>query len=206
MQSGLQLSFPFSFCKLHVEPPSFVKKVDPSYLMLPGESARLHCKLKGSPVIQVTWFKNNKELNESNTVRMSFVNSEAILDITDVKVEDSGNYSCEAVNDVGSDSCSTEIVIKEPPSFIKTLEPADIVRGTNALLQCEVSGTGPLEISWFKDKKQIRSSKKYRLFSQKSLVSLEIFSFNSADVGEYECVVANEVGKCGCSATHLLKG
>jgi hypothetical protein len=104
--------FSFFFCTLHIEPPSFVKKVDPSYLMLPGESARLHCKLKGSPVIQVTWFKNNKELSESNTVRMSFVNSEAILDITDVKVEDSGTYSCEAVNDVGSDSCSTEIVIK----------------------------------------------------------------------------------------------
>lgn len=80
------------------------------------------------------------------------------------------------------------------------------MRGTNALLQCEISGTGPFEISWFKDKKQIRSSKKYRLLSQKSLVSLEIFSFNSADVGEYECVVANEVGKCGCRATHFLKG
>lgn len=36
-------------------------------------------------------------------------------------------------------------------------------------------------------------------------MSLEIFSFNSADVGDYECVVANEVGKCGCVATHLLK-
>lgn len=108
----LQISFPFLFCQLHIEPPSFVKKVDPSYLMLPGESARLHCKLKGSPVIQVTWFKNNKELTESNTIRMSFVNSEAVLDITDVKVEDSGTYSCEAVNDVGGDSCSAEIVIK----------------------------------------------------------------------------------------------
>lgn len=105
-------SFSFFYTR-HVEPPSFVKKVDPSYLMLPGESARLHCKLKGSPVIQVTWFKNNKELSESNTVRMSFVNnSEAILDITDVKVDDSGTYSCEATNDVGSDSCSTEVVIK----------------------------------------------------------------------------------------------
>lgn len=118
--------FSFLFFFLYtrrIEPPSFVKKVDPSYLMLPGESARLHCKLKGSPVIQVTWFKNNKELSESNTVRMSFVNnSEATLDITDVKVDDSGTYSCEATNDVGSDSCSTEVVVKglfpELPLFI----------------------------------------------------------------------------------------
>lgn len=125
---GVYASVIFSifFLTRHVEPPSFVKKVDPSYLMLPGESARLHCKLKGSPVIQVTWFKNNKELSESNTVRMSFVNSEAILDITDVKVDDSGTYSCEATNDVGSDSCSTEVVIKglsaELPSlaFLRT--------------------------------------------------------------------------------------
>lgn len=94
----------------------------------------------------------------------------------------------------------------EPPAFIKTLEPAELVRGTNAILQCEVSGTGPFEISWFKEKKQIRSSKKYRLASQKSLISLEITSFNSADVGEYECSIANEVGKCICSATYVLKG
>ena len=80
------------------------------------------------------------------------------------------------------------------------------MRGANALLQCEIAGTGPFEVNWFKDKKQIRSSKKYRLFTQKTFVYLEISSFNSADVGDYECVVANEVGKCGCFATQLLKG
>ncbi|KAF1662939.1 Titin, partial [Aptenodytes patagonicus] len=187
------------------EPPSFVKKVDPSYLLTPGDSARLQCKIKGSPEIQVTWFKNNKEIHQSNTHRMSFVNSVAVLDILEMKVDDSGSYSCEAVNEVGSDSCTTEVVVKEPPSFIRTLEPAEVVKGTNTVLQCEVAGTGPFEISWYKDKKQIRSSKKYRLTSQKAVISLEVSSFNSADVGEYECVIANEVGKCICSATYILK-
>ncbi|NWW99578.1 TITIN protein, partial [Caloenas nicobarica] len=187
------------------EPPSFVKKVDPSYLLTPGDSARLQCKIKGSPEIQVTWFKNNKEIHESNTHRMSFVNFVAVLDILEMKVDDSGSYSCEAVNEVGSDSCTTEVVVKEPPSFIRTLEPAEVVKGTNTVLQCEVAGTGPFEISWYKDKKQIRSSKKYRLTSQKAVISLEVSSFNSADVGEYECVIANEVGKCICSATYILK-
>ncbi|NXD75821.1 TITIN protein, partial [Halcyon senegalensis] len=187
------------------EPPSFVKKVDPSYLLTPGDSARLQCKIKGSPEIQVTWFKYNKEIRESNTHKMSFVNSVAVLDILEMKVDDSGSYSCEAVNEVGSDSCTTEVVVKEPPSFIRTLEPAEIVKGTNPVLQCEVVGTGPFDISWYKDKKQIRSSKKYRLTSQKTVISLEVSSFNSADVGEYECVIANEVGKCICSATYILK-
>ncbi|NWQ99883.1 TITIN protein, partial [Paradoxornis webbianus] len=187
------------------EPPSFVKKVDPSYLLTPGDSARLQCKIKGSPEIQVTWFKNNKEIHESNTHRMSFVNFVAVLDILEMKVDDTGTYSCEAVNEVGSDSCTTEVVVKEPPSFIRTLEPAELVKGTNPILQCEVAGTGPFEISWYKDKKQIRSSKKYRLTSQKAVISLEVSSFNSADVGEYECVIANEVGKCMCSATYILK-
>ncbi|NXK58204.1 TITIN protein, partial [Sylvietta virens] len=187
------------------EPPSFAKKVDPSYLLTPGDSARLQCKIKGSPEIQVTWFKNNKEIHESNVHRMSFVNSVAVLDILEMKVDDTGTYSCEAVNEVGSDSCTTEVVVKEPPSFIRTLEPAELVKGTNPILQCEVAGTGPFEISWYKDKKQIRSSKKYRLTSQKAVISLEVSSFNSADVGEYECVIANEVGKCMCSATYILK-
>ncbi|NXQ36801.1 TITIN protein, partial [Alaudala cheleensis] len=187
------------------EPPSFVKKVDPSYLLTPGDSARLQCKIKGSPEIQVTWFKNNKEIHETNVHRMSFVNSVAVLDILEMKVDDTGTYSCEAVNEVGSDSCTTEVVVKEPPSFIRTLEPAELVKGTNPILQCEVAGTGPFEISWYKDKKQIRSSKKYRLTSQKAVISLEVSSFNSADVGEYECVIANEVGKCMCSATYILK-
>uniref|UniRef100_A0A8C3KGI3 Ig-like domain-containing protein n=1 Tax=Calidris pygmaea TaxID=425635 RepID=A0A8C3KGI3_9CHAR len=84
-------------------------KVDPSYLLTPGDSARLQCKIKGSPEIQVTWFKNNKEIRESNTHRMSFVNSVAVLDILEMKVDDSGSYSCEAVNEVGSDSCTTEV-------------------------------------------------------------------------------------------------
>lgn len=43
---------------------------------------------------------------------MSFILSEAVLDITDVKWKTAGLTTCEAVNDVGGDSCSAEIVIK----------------------------------------------------------------------------------------------
>uniref|UniRef100_A0A8C0FNZ2 Ig-like domain-containing protein n=1 Tax=Bubo bubo TaxID=30461 RepID=A0A8C0FNZ2_BUBBB len=173
--------------------PCFTREPD-SVRCAPGFTAVFEYTVAGEPCPDVQWFKG--------TEQMSFVNSVAVLDILEMKVDDSGSYSCEAVNEVGSDSCATEV----PPSFIRTLEPAEVVKGTNTVLQCEVAGTGPFEISWYKDKKQIRSSKKYRLTSQKAVISLAVSSFNSADVGEYECMIANEVGKCICSATYILKG
>uniref|UniRef100_A0A8C8R9C2 Ig-like domain-containing protein n=1 Tax=Pelusios castaneus TaxID=367368 RepID=A0A8C8R9C2_9SAUR len=78
------------------------------------------------------------EIRESNTYKMSFVNSVAALVISEVKVEDSGSYSCEAVNDAGGDSCSTEIVVKGlflqslANLFAKRLSAA--VSATNSLL------------------------------------------------------------------------
>uniref|UniRef100_A0A8C4XPJ6 Ig-like domain-containing protein n=1 Tax=Falco tinnunculus TaxID=100819 RepID=A0A8C4XPJ6_FALTI len=127
------------------------------------------------------------------------VENKHVLEISSVTTSDRGVYTCKASNRFGADICQAEMAIIDKPHFIK------VVKGTNTVLQCEVAGTGPFEISWYKDKKQIRSSKKYRLTSQKAVISLEVSSFNSADVGEYECVIANEVGKCMCSATYILK-
>uniref|UniRef100_A0A8C0ISK1 Ig-like domain-containing protein n=1 Tax=Chelonoidis abingdonii TaxID=106734 RepID=A0A8C0ISK1_CHEAB len=182
-------------------PPSFLKKVDPSYLLTPGESAHLQCKIKGSPEIQVTWFKNNKEIRESNTYRMSFVNSVAVLDIFDVKVEDSGSYSCEAVNDAGSDSCSTEIVVKG-----LELKPAEVVKGFDAILECEVSGTPPFEVTWLKNNKEILSSKKYAMSDKESVFTLVVTNCDFSDAGEYQCIISNDGGSCSCSTRVSLKG
>uniref|UniRef100_A0A3Q0SF52 Ig-like domain-containing protein n=1 Tax=Amphilophus citrinellus TaxID=61819 RepID=A0A3Q0SF52_AMPCI len=63
-----------------------------------------------------------------------------------------------------------------------------------AVLECEIAGSEPFEVSWKKNKKRLSSDKKYRLVSQGTLASMEIQSFESADAGEYECVVSNEVG------------
>ncbi|XP_064873891.1 titin-like [Oncorhynchus nerka] len=70
----------------------------------------------------------------------------------------------------------------------------EAVRGTVALFQCEVAGTAPFEFNWFRSKKSLASDRKYKIVSQDSIASLEICSFESADVGEYQCVVSNDVG------------
>ena len=74
------------------------------------------------------------------------------------------------------------------------------------LLECEVLGTPPFEVFWVKDDKPVRSSKKHRISTEKSLISLHVFRFDASDVGEYQCRVTNDVGSCLCSSEVTLKG
>lgn len=73
-------------------------------------------------------------------------------------------------------------------------------------MECEVTGTTPFEISWLKNKKVVTTDQKYKIVSQDALSRLEIRSFQSADVGDYECVISNDVGKVTAKARAKLRG
>ena len=61
-------------------------------------------------------------------------------------------------------------------------------------------------MTWLKDKKVLSTDQKYRIVSQRSMASLEIQSFASADIGEYQCVVSNEVGSAASKSVAKPKG
>uniref|UniRef100_A0A3B5ART8 Ig-like domain-containing protein n=1 Tax=Stegastes partitus TaxID=144197 RepID=A0A3B5ART8_9TELE len=143
-----------------------------------GSAARLQCTVKGSPELHTTWFFNNSELSAGGRYAISLKDGVATLEIQDVMLSDSGNYTCDVLND---------------SNFI-------------AVLECEVSGSAPFDVTWKKNKKRLSADKKFRIVSQGSLSSLEIHSFESADVGEYECVVSNEVGSVTSKSGVKQKG
>lgn len=97
-------------------------------------------------------------------------------------------------------------LISEPPSFIRELSATDVVKGSSACLECQVAGTGPFEITWHKDAKEIKPSAKHGFSQMSGVVGLEVHKCDAVDVGEYQCTVANEVGSCTCKATLKLKG
>lgn len=74
------------------------------------------------------------------------------------------------------------------------------------MLEHELAGSAPFEVAWKKNKKRLTADKKFRVLSQGSLTSLEIHSFESVDVGEYECVVSNEVGSVTSKTVVKKKG
>uniref|UniRef100_A0A7M4F499 Ig-like domain-containing protein n=1 Tax=Crocodylus porosus TaxID=8502 RepID=A0A7M4F499_CROPO len=187
------------------EPAAFADRLEPSQLLKKGDYAQLACKVTGSPEIKITWFKNDREIKESDKYKMSFSKSMAILKLMDVAIEDSGEYLCEARNDAGKDTCSSIVTVKESPYFSKEFEPMEVLKDSDVVLECEVLGTPPFEVFWVKDDKPVRSSKKHRITAEKSLISLHIFRFDSSDAGEYQCRVTNDVGTCFCSSEVALK-
>lgn len=80
------------------------------------------------------------------------------------------------------------------------------MRDSDVTLEGALVGSAPFEVSWFKDNKPIRSSRKYKTFFQENLLSLNILRFDSMDTGEFQCRVFNDVGSCLCSSLVTLKG
>lgn len=96
--------------------------------------------------------------------------------------------------------------VSAPPAFTKKPHPVQTLKGSDVHLECELQGTPPFQISWYKDKREIRSSKKYKVMSENYLASIHILNVDTADVGEYHCKAVNDVGSDSCIGSVTLRG
>lgn len=80
------------------------------------------------------------------------------------------------------------------------------LKGKDVSLYCELTGTAPFQITWFKDQKPLMESRKYKMLSEGSSVTLHVIGLESTDVGQYECKVSNSVGSDTCQTLVRLRG
>lgn len=73
-------------------------------------------------------------------------------------------------------------------------------------LDCELSGTAPFQITWFKDKKPLMESRKYKMLSERHSATLHIIGIEPSDIGQYECKVSNSVGSDSGQTSVKLRG
>lgn len=69
-----------------------------------------------------------------------------------------------------------------------------------------VSGTPPLTIKWFKDKKEVSSGIDCSVQKNDTSSSVELFFAKPSDSGDYVCEISNDVGSDACQATLFVKG
>ncbi|XP_022800131.1 hemicentin-1-like [Stylophora pistillata] len=173
-----------------------------------GTDLRMTCRFNAlPPVSEVQWVKDGNVIASnltapSNRSRVDISHSnenQAQLLITAVSLGDSGNYTCNVTNNVGSSSNRTSIVIQVMP-LIETNPQADPVNeGGNLTLFCNASGSS-LTISWTKNGSGVIPSEDTRIRLSGDNEQLTITNVSRTDNGAYRCVASNNVGKATSDA------
>ncbi|XP_045674623.1 pro-neuregulin-2, membrane-bound isoform isoform X2 [Phyllostomus hastatus] len=79
-----------------------------------GEKQSLKCEaVSGNPLPSYRWFKDGKELNRTRDIRIKYGNGRknSRLQFNKVKVEDAGEYVCEAENILGKDTARGRLYV-----------------------------------------------------------------------------------------------
>ncbi len=93
-----------------------------------------------------------------------------------------------------------------PPTFTKSLKRVDGNIGNDVSMDCKVSGSQPMTITWFKDDQEVMSGSKFQPEFKDSSAILRIIQLEKADSGVYKCKATNSAGFKETSGTLYVKG
>lgn len=111
----------FSF--LHViEPPYFVEKPQ-SQEVVPNARVQFKALVKGSTPLQIKWFKDSQELLSGASRSVWKDDTSSVLELFSARTADSGSYTCQISNDVGTATCKATLFVKgvQPNLFFLVL-------------------------------------------------------------------------------------
>ncbi|CAH3163880.1 unnamed protein product, partial [Pocillopora meandrina] len=165
-----------------------------------GQNVTLYCNATGSPVPTISWYKNGYPIN--NSFSTIFSPSHEQLTIRNVNRIDSGDYTCQAKNRVGTDTSNASTInVQYKPEIITHPESEDIKEGGNVTLSCNSTANPLLTTLWTKDESPVTNSSRVN-FSVVNKV-LTITNVNRKDSGEYRCVASNKLGNDASKAAEL---
>ncbi|XP_072472352.1 B-cell receptor CD22 [Notamacropus eugenii] len=161
--------------------PKITIEASPHLEVKEGESVTLRCLLQSSnPTFQGSffWFKDGEEVQNWND----------ILTLSNVNWQQTGNYCCEAKNEMGRGrSEPVHLQVLYSPKLSKVL-PAEfsIMENKTVELTCmTVAYPPPTNYTWYQDEKQMLGETKQKLRFQE---------VNRQQTGQYTCLAENSEG------------
>uniref|UniRef100_A0A3B4TI54 Ig-like domain-containing protein n=1 Tax=Seriola dumerili TaxID=41447 RepID=A0A3B4TI54_SERDU len=145
--------------------------------------------------------EDGQSIREGDKYRIISRFSTSSLELLAPTKEDSGEYTCKASNQHGSDECSASLSVtgKSDACFFP-LRWLSLGLLLVAMIQCVITGSAPLNVVWLKDNQDLpKVPAQYQTFCEKNKHTLEITRLEAADRGLYVCKVSNNVGTAECS-------
>ena len=93
-------------------PPKFTSRLPEETVVAEGKPLELTCSISAEPTPTVTWYKNERSINNYPPYEISFDKGVATLRIRMTEPGDSGSYKCVASNPNGTVTSTAEVMVK----------------------------------------------------------------------------------------------
>ncbi|XP_078355117.1 protein sidekick-1-like isoform X19 [Oculina patagonica] len=164
----------------------------------------MYCNATGTPELTISWTRNESPINTSDNSRISLLDDNKQLTITNVSRTDSGEYRCVAKNRVGRDtSNATTVNVLYKPDITAHPNHRTATEGKNVALSCNADGNPAPTISWTINGSRVNTSGNSRISLSEDKKELFITNVSRTDSGEYRCVANNSVGNDTSNAAEL---
>ncbi|XP_074662623.1 protein Obscurin-like [Tubulanus polymorphus] len=194
------------------EPPKFKTKLE-NIISIEGEPLSLEVKVTANPEPAITWFVDGHKLKPSDDISMSYDGETAIFMINEAFPEDTGLYTCRALNAFGEVETDAEVIVEERPRAGATtapklwipLEDLKIKEKKVACFECSVTSSTPPEIVWLHNDKPVEPSDRIEMYEDGDFIGINILCTSEKDSGKYTCIVRNKQGEVSSSAELIVE-
>uniref|UniRef100_A0A672S6D0 Contactin-5 n=1 Tax=Sinocyclocheilus grahami TaxID=75366 RepID=A0A672S6D0_SINGR len=157
-----------------------------------GVTVRLECFALGNPVPTITWRKMSGNIPKKARLRKS----QAVLEIPNIQLEDSGSYECKAENTRGGTAFRGHLQVYTLPQWISMINDTQLDSGEQLHWECRATGKPRPTYRWLRNGEPLNSQSRVEMMNGE----LIIHRLQQADSGMYQCIAENKYGAIYSSA------
>ncbi|XP_042153065.1 Down syndrome cell adhesion molecule-like protein 1 homolog isoform X5 [Oncorhynchus tshawytscha] len=147
-----------------------------------GRNVELPCIASGYPNPTIRWLKDGRPLPADSRWTRRLTG----LTVSDLRLDDSGNYICEVTNSFGSKEVTGHLNVIEPLRV--TLSPKNLKTGISStvILSCAVQGSPHFTLSWYRNTEPVLPDQHFSIQGAHN-ETLFISAAQKRHSGAYQC-------------------